>query len=302
MVQKIIIICGPTAAGKTKIGCELAKKFDGEIVSADSQLVWRGFDVGTAKPSPQEMDEIPHHLIDVADPKEHFDAARFVKLADAAISDITNREHIPIVVGGTGMYIRMLLHGVCKAPARDEKYRTELEEEIEDIGLAALHERLAEIDPASANNISPNDHTRIVRALEIYHLTGRPASKLRHEHAFTEKRYHALKIGLRVSREELYNRINDRVDSMIDGGLIDEAKRLLDEYGQGIQPFSAVGYREILLHINGQMNLEEAIRLTKQNTRHLAKRQLTWFSVDSEIKWFSPDNFEAICQEVQAFV
>ncbi len=302
MVQKIIIICGPTAVGKTQLSCELAKRFDGEIVSADSQLVWRGFDVGTAKPSPQERADIPHHLIDVADPAEHFDAARFVKLADAAISDITKRGRMPFVVGGTGMYIRMLLHGVCSAPPCDEKFRTELEDEIRGYGLPALHERLAKIDPDTAARISPNDHTRIVRALEIHHLAGEPASKLRDEHAFAEKRYKALKLGLNISREELYRRINDRVDGMIEGGLIDETRRLNDKYGECIQPFSAVGYSEILSHIKGRLSLDEAMRLTKQNTRRLAKRQLTWFRSDPEIKWFPPDNFEAICQEVEAFV
>jgi len=287
VVQKIIIICGPTAVGKTRVGCELAKKFDGEIVSADSQLVWR---------------DIPHHLIDVAEPTERFDAARFVELADAAIADITNKEHIPFIVGGTGMYIRMLLHGVCAAPARDEKFRAELENEIEKNGLSALHERLAEIDPDSAAKISLNDHTRIERALEIHHLTGKPASELRKEHAFSEKRYDALKLGLNMQRENLYNRINDRVDRMLERGLIDETKRLHDKYGDGIQPFSAVGYSEILSYIKGQMSFDEAVRLTKQNTRHLAKRQLTWFRSDPEIKWFEPDNIQAIYQGMQAFV
>ncbi|MFH1830704.1 MAG: tRNA (adenosine(37)-N6)-dimethylallyltransferase MiaA [Pseudomonadota bacterium] len=300
-MQKIIIICGPTAVGKTKVGCELAKRLGGEIVSADSGQVWREFDKGTAKPSAKERADVVHHLIDIADPKERFDAARFVELADAAISDIAARKRMPFVVGGTGMYIKMLVHGVCDAPPRDEEFRAELEDEIKTNGLPVLHARLAKIDPYAADKISPNDHTRIIRGLEIYHLTGMPASKVHDEHAFNETRYQVLKVGLKISREELYGRINERVDQMIEDGLIDEARRLRDMYGDSIQPFSAVGYSEMLLHIKGELDFEEAVCLIKRNTRRLAKRQLTWFRADHEIRWFEPADLEAIANAVEEF-
>jgi tRNA dimethylallyltransferase len=301
VVQKIVIICGPTAVGKTHVGCMLAKRFGGEIVSADSQQVWRGFDVGTAKPNQRERALVRHHLIDAADPAERFDAARFIELADAAIEDIATRGRTTFVVGGTGMYVRMLLHGVCNAPPCDEEFRAELEEEIDDVGLPALYKRLTSIDPHTAEKISPNDHTRIVRALEIHRLTGMPAGKLRKEHGFTETRYSALKLGLKIPREELYARINERVDKMIRDGLVEETKRLLAKYGEHSQPFSAVGYSEILAHMKGELSFYDAVRLIKRNTRRLAKRQLTWFRADPEIRWFEPNNIECIAAEINGF-
>jgi len=300
--EKIIIICGPTAVGKTRVGVELAKRFGGEIVSADSQQVWRGFDVGTAKPGGEERLAARHHLIDVADPSETFDAARFVRLADEAIADIASRGRLPFVVGGTGMYLRMLVHGVCEVPPRDGEFRAKLEAEIEEGGTAALHARLARIDPESAEAISENDRTRIVRALEINHLTGESASRLRGEHGFSEARYDALKIGLSIEREELYNRIDERCERMVGAGLVDEARRLLEKYDGDAQPFRAVGYREMLAHIRGETGLAEGVELMKQNTRRFAKRQMTWFRAEPGIRWFSPKDVDAISAQIEAFV
>lgn len=286
-MQRIIIICGPTAVGKTRVAIELAQQFNGEIVSADSQQVWRGFDIGTAKPSESERAEVKHHLIDVADPIEHFDAAKFVELADRAIADIISRGRMPFVVGGTGMYLRMLVHGLCKVPPRDPDIRARLEREIVECGIEKLHTRLAEIDPASAAKIKSCDTTRIIRALEIYELTGMPASKIRKHHNFTENRYEAIKIGLNMDRVALYERIEKRVDQMIKNGLVDETCNLREKYGDEIQPFAAVGYKEIAAHLRGEISVDEAVRLIKQNTRRFAKRQLTWFRADSDIHWFS---------------
>lgn len=333
MVQKIIIICGPTAVGKTQVGIELAHRFNGEIVSADSQQVWRGFDIGTAKANLKERADVRHHLVDIVDPSEKFDAAMFIAAADAAISDIVSRPPasprepakgrmarlarlhrqqggqawragglVPFVVGGTGMYIRMLDRGLCEAPPQDEEFREELGRRIENVGLLALHEELTKIDPASASNIHPNDKTRIVRAIEIYELTGVQASKFREEHSFGERRYDALKIGLAIERAEIYRRIDARVDRMVEAGLVDEVRSLLSRYDRTCQPFQAVGYKEIVAHVKGEMPLDEAVQLTKRNSRRFAKRQLTWFRSDKEIRWFAPDDRSSIESAVGAFL
>lgn len=301
-MRKIIIICGPTASGKTRVGIELAKKFGGEIISADSGAVWRGFDIGTAKLSAKDGYDIPHHLIDTLNPDEHFDAARFVAFADEAIADIIGRGRVPFVVGGAGMYIKMLVNGMCEAPPQDQDYRKEIEKRIEENGIGAAHSQLEKIDPESAANISPNDRTRVIRALEIHHLTGMRASEFRKQHGFGERRYDALKIGLTVDRAELYRRIDERVDDMIRKGLVDEVRILLSKYPSDCQPFSAVGYREIVAHIKGECSLDEATRLTKQNSRHFAKRQMTWFRADSEIRWFGSKQHDDMVSAVWHFL
>lgn len=302
MVQKIIIICGPTASGKSRLGIELAGRFSGEIVSADSGAVWRGFDIGTAKPSAAELALIPHHLIGVADPAERFDAARFVEMSDAAIAGIAGRGRVPFVVGGTGLYIRMLVHGICGAPPRDTAYRAGLEHEARISGVPALHRRLEEVDPVSASEIKPTDRARVIRALEIFHLADMPASELRRRHGFTERRYDALKIGLSVDRAELYHRIAARVDRMIEGGLLDEARGMHARYGERCQAFAAVGYREIAAHLAGELDLASAVRLMKRNSRRFAKRQMTWFRSDEDIRWFDQGCHDGIVKEVERFL
>ena len=302
MSNKIIIICGPTAVGKTAVGIEFAKEFNGEIISADSQQVWRGFDVGTAKANLKERSSVRHHLVDICEATESFDAERFVKLADRAIVDIVKRKKVPFIVGGTGMYLRMLEKGICDAPPQDEEFRAVFEEEIESGSLIDQHEKLKMIDPESAAAIHPNDRTRIERALEIHYLTGIPASEFREAHGFTEKRYDALKIGLNIDRAELYQRINDRVDAMMEAGLLEEVRNLLAEHDSDCQPFKAVGYRELVAYLNGEMEYDEAIELTKRNSRRFAKRQLTWFRGDSEIEWFTPDALDEISAIIGNFL
>jgi tRNA dimethylallyltransferase len=298
----IIIICGPTASGKTGVGISLAKRFNGEIVSADSQQVWRGFDVGTAKANLKARSEVPHHLIDVADPREVFDAKRFVELADRAIEDIAAMGKLPFVVGGTGMYLRMLEKGICDAPPRDAGLRGKMEEAISAGRLPELYEELVRVDPDAARDIHPNDKTRIVRALEIFRRSGRGAALLRREHGFSDRRYDALKIGLEVERGELYRRIDERVDRMVEEGLLDEVKGLLARYDRSCQPFAAVGYKEFVAHVEGEIDLPEAVRLVKQNSRHFAKRQLTWFRADREIVWFNPNDMAAMEAAISAFL
>lgn len=288
-MQKIIIICGPTASGKTRVSIELAKRLSGEIISADSQQVWRGFDIGTAKANLKERSEIPHHLVDIADPSEHFDGARFVELGDRAIADICSRGKVPFVVGGTGMYLRMLERGICAAPPRDAAVRAGIEGELAVQGVQSLHEQLVAKDPESAAAIDKNDRLRIVRALEILRVTGKKASELRRDHSFTALRYDALKLGLDVDRAELYRRIDERLDYMVSLNLIDEVRGLIERYGRDCQPMAAVGYREFASYCAGELELAEAVRLAKQNSRHLAKRQLTWFRADQGIRWFAPE-------------
>jgi tRNA dimethylallyltransferase len=299
MVQKIIIICGPTAVGKTRVSIELAKKFEGEIVSADSQQVWHGMNIGTAKVNLTERAEVPHHLIDIAEPNEHFDAAKFVELADKAIEDISSLGKRVFVVGGTGMYLRLLVNGLCEAPPQDPEVRKQIEAEVETKGLQKMHDRLMELDPESALGIHPNDPTRIVRALEIYELSGTLASEFRKMHGYGEQRYDALKIGLNIEREELYKRINERIDHMLEQGLLDEVTALLEKYGPDAQGLKAVGYREFVHHLQGECPLEKAVELAKRNSRRFAKRQLTWFRSDNEITWFKPDEMEGICIHLQ---
>ncbi len=304
-MKKIIIICGPTAVGKTAVSIEMARRFGGEIVSADSQQVWRGFDIGTAKADLAERSDVPHHLIDIVDRHEHFDAARFVAAADAAIADIVSRKKVPFVVGGTGMFLQMLLHGICEVPQCDEAYRQRLEADIDARGLDALHElhaKLGEVDPESGRILHPNDRTRIVRALEIHHLTGQPASVIRREHAFKEDRYDALKLGLTIDRAELYARIDARVDRMLTEGLVDEVRALLQEATGDEQPFRAVGYREIVAFLRDEMPFEEAVRLTKRNSRRFAKRQLTWLRSESQLRWFDPVDVDGLGAEIATFL
>lgn len=286
MVQEIVVICGPTAAGKTQIGIELAKKFDGEIISADSQQVWKGFDIGTAKADLSDRKAVRHHLIDIVGPGDHFDAASFVKYADSAIADIRKRKNRVFVVGGTGLYIKMLLCGICDAPPQDAQYRRELCRMIEEKGVNFLHEMLSKVDLEGASSLHPNDKTRIIRALEIFHITGKSSSNFYREHNFKNGRYDALKIGINCDRETLYRRIDERVDRMFKEGLVEEVKSLLKIYSEDAQPFLAVGYKEVLSHVKGEIDLDRAIYLTKRNSRHFAKRQLTWFRADDEIKWF----------------
>jgi tRNA dimethylallyltransferase len=270
-------------------------------------------DIGTAKANLTERSEVPHHLIDIADPNEHWDAARFVECADATIADIATRGKRVFVVGGTGMYLRLLVNGLCEAPPQDPETREQIETEVNKCRdqrpeirdqqrqkqLHKLHARLMEIDPESALGIHPNDHTRIVRALEIYELSGTPASEFRKMHGYAEQRYDALKIGLNIDREELYNRINARIDHMLEQGLVDEVKGLLEKYGPDSQGLKAVGYREFVRHLQGEFSLERAIELAKRNSRRFAKRQLTWFRSDEEINWFDPKDTEGMCTLLQ---
>jgi tRNA dimethylallyltransferase len=301
-LSKIVVICGPTGAGKSRIAIELAGRFKGEIINADSQQVYRGLDIGTAKPSNEERRAIPHHLIDVVSPDEHFDAAVFVSMADRAIEDVKARGRNPFVVGGTGMYLKMLIGGICQAPPRNDDIRNTLEIRIEEEGIDSLYERLRKIDPVSAKVVSRNDKKRIVRALEIFESTGITAGEFYARHRFAVKRYNALKIGVNMSREDLYGEIDSRVDRMMEKGWLEEVRSLLKKYPAGCRAFEAIGYKELISHIRHGMPLETAVSTVKRNTRHYAKRQLTWFRADREIRWFHPAQKQAMESEIDTFL
>lgn len=285
---RLTVIAGPTASGKTALALEVAKKRGAEIVSADSQQVYRHFDIGTAKPTAAELAEVPHHLVSVADPLETFSAARFQSLADEAIAEITKRGKQVVVAGGTGLYLRILLHGVVPAPPAAPELRQRLEQEATQHGRDHLHGRLAQVDPESAAWVKPTDLVRIVRALEIYELTGTTASQFRKDHQFAEDRYLFDLYVLDPPRDELYRRIDERTSRMFREGLLDEVRALLDRGYRDAAPMGSVGYPQALAHLEGKLSLEEAVAQTARETRRYAKRQLTWFRREPGARFIQP--------------
>ena len=304
MKPKIVIVLGPTAVGKTELALAVAQRVNAEIVNADSQQVYRYLDIGTGKPSKPERERVRHHLIDVVNPDEDFNAALYRQLAAASIDEIHKRGAKVLVSGGTGLYLKALTGGLFSGPSQDTELRANLEREIAQIGLAALYDRLIAIDPGANTKIHPNDRQRIVRALEVYQSTGRPLSEWQNEHRFQEEAFQVLKIGLVRPRAELYDLINERSESMIRAGLLDEVRGLMERgYELDLKPLRSVGYRQMGEVIEGIKGLPEAIAEMKQETRRLAKRQLTWFRSDPEIRWFHPEKQEReIGELVQAFL
>jgi len=284
VVPRLVVIVGPTASGKTQLALELARAAGAEIVSADSQQVYRGMDNGTGKASAAERAEVRHHLIDVIDPDQEMTAARFCELADRAIADAAARSVPVVVAGGTGLYVRALLLGLFAGPPADPALRARLRAE----GLPALRARLAEADPMSAARIDPNDEKRTIRALEVLELTGEPMSvhQERHDHRRVEPRYPARVIGLSPARPELYRRIDERVDQMMSAGLLDEVIRLRAAgYGLHLRSQLAIGYAELHRHLDGVLPLGDSIRLIQRNSRHYARRQLSWYRGDPAVTW-----------------
>jgi tRNA dimethylallyltransferase len=273
----LTVIAGPTASGKTALAVELALRAGGEIVSADSQQVYRHFDIGTAKPSAGELAAVPHHLLSVVEPRETFSAAEYQRRADAVIADIASRGKRVFVVGGTGLYLRVLLHGVVEAPGADPELRASLEALAAAEGREAVHRRLAEVDPETAARLPANDLVRIIRALEIHARTGVTASEFRRAHAFAPDRYAFRLYVLEPPREALYRAINARTEAMFAGGLVEETRALLARGYADAAPMRSVGYVQARAVVEGRMTLQEALQDTAQETRRYAKRQLTWF-------------------------
>jgi tRNA dimethylallyltransferase len=296
---KIVVVVGPTAAGKTRLACDLAERLGAEIVSADSQQCYRGLDAATAKPTPEERARAPHHLVDVADPEEQLDAAAFVKLADAAIEDIGKRGKRVVVAGGTGLWIRALLRGLLAAPGRSEEFRAELRREQEMVGVAGLHERLSRIDPPAAQAIRPSDRVRIERALEVHALTGRRLSELQRTHGFAEARYAPLFVHLAPPREVLWNRIGARTREMFrSGDLQRETRRLLARIAEvpaAVRALKIIGYGEMAAALRGACSAGEAEERVAARTRRYAKRQGTWFRRDAGLPLAWPIDLPRLC-------
>lgn len=307
-MEKVIVIVGPTAVGKTALGVQLAQLFNGEVISGDSMQVYRGLDIGTAKVTDAEKGAVPHHLIDVRDVDEPYTASDFQQMGRAKINKITAREHIPIVVGGTGLYIESLLYNMSHGEADpDPDFRTEMEALAEKESRQFVWEKLEAIDPEAADNIHPNNLVRTVRALEVHHVTGQKFSDYKKQQNERQPLYDTFIIGLNTDRELLYNRINQRVDLMMADGLIDEARWLDCAVSRDAQSIRGIGYKELFAYFDGDINLQEATSDIKQASRHYAKRQLTWFRNKTAVDlWVNlvehPEELEQVKQAVRTFL
>ena len=299
----VIILVGPTGVGKTRMALKMAGLFGGEIVSADSLQVYRGMDIGTAKPTMEERQHVPHHLIDVADPDQPFDVSRYCDLAHGVIARLHKEKKPVFVVGGTGLYVRALLGGLIAGPGADESLRETLRDEMKRLGKSHLYEKLRMQDDRAAARINPNDGVRIIRALEVLELTGRSIVDHQQEHRFRERPYEVIKMGLMLDKTVLKSRIEDRTDRMIDVGFVDEVRRLLAMgYSRSLKPMQSLGYRHICAFLAGEGDLEGAVRLIKRDTYRYAKRQMTWFTADREISWLAPDDFDAAAGKIRFFL
>jgi len=292
-LDPLIIIVGPTAVGKTAMGVALAQAIGGEIISGDSVQVYRKLDIGSAKPTLEEQQGIPHHLLDYLNPEEPFTVAQFQTIANDCIQDIRKRGRVPIVVGGTGLYIRSLIDPFDFAESGSEEIRAYWFSFLDKLGKEALHCALQERDPQSAQRLHPNDTVRIIRALEVCELTGKPFSEIRGKHDTTYSSLDSsiLYIGLTAPREVIYERINRRCEQMLSSGLLEETLNLLsDGYSPHLKPLQSIGYRHALWHLFGKVTFPEMLRLFQRDTRHFAKRQLTWFRRDTRITWYDTYN------------
>jgi len=283
----LLVLVGPTAAGKTGVSIALAGRLGGEVVSADSMLVYRGMDIGTAKPTPDERRGIPHHMIDIVDPDENYSVALYQRQARACIADIHRRGRLPLLVGGTGLYVRAVIDQYTFTPAGiDPEFRRRMQELADREGPAAVHRRLAATDPAAAAVIHPNNLKRVIRALEVYRLTGRSITSFRDREGVSGGLYRPVVFGLTMERPALYRRIEARVDEMLRRGLLAEVQGLLARgYSPALPAMQGLGYKEMAAHLRGEYTLEEAVALLKRNTRRFAKRQFTWFRADARIIW-----------------
>lgn len=306
-LQPLLVITGPTATGKSDVGVLVAEKVGGEIISSDSMLVYRGMDIGTAKPTRAEMRGIPHHMLDIVEPDQDYSVALFQKQARAVIAETAARNNLPVLVGGTGLYVGAVIDNYDFSNAcGDSALRQKLLHEAADKGFESLHRRLCEIDPQVASKLHPRDTRRVIRALEVYYLTGKPISSYQKIDRHGQLQYNLVMFGLTMERGKLYRRIEQRVDKMIAAGLVEEVQRLLDR-GLSIELSSmrGLGYKEIVSHLIGELSLEQAVELLKRNTRRFAKRQLTWFRRDERIKWLDLDDYEGyepVAQEITRYI
>ena len=300
---KAIIICGPTGIGKTAFAIELAMAFQGEIIGADSMQVYRQLDIGTAKPSPAEQAMVAHHMVDIVDPDAPFDAEAYAEMAFAIILALEKRRVLPYVVGGTGLYIKSLIYGLFEAPPVNDSIRVRLRQAFEKVGGDTLFNRLKQVDPVTAAKLHVNDTYRVMRALEVYEITGLPISEFQHRHQFQESRLATLKLGLTMDRDRLYARIDRRVEMMIAEGLLDEVRGLLASgYSARLKPMQSIGYRHMIDFLEGRLDWPETVQTLKRDTRRYAKRQMTWFGADTDVVWVDPVVTPDVKETIRSFL
>ena len=289
-IKPLVVLLGPTAIGKSRVAIQVAKTMNTEVLTADSRQVYRGMDIGTDKPTIAERQGVPHQLIDLVDPDQPFNVGDYRRHAEQEIDRLHQHGKIPLVSGGTGLYIRALLRGLWSGPAADWTFRNRLSQEAKAKGQAYLYQELTKIDPVLAQRLHPHDHVKIQRGLEVYHLLGTPLSQVHHNHGFQEAPYNSVMIGLSMDRESLYKQIDDRVELEIAKGLIQETQQLIDRgFHRTLGSMKSLGYRQIAGLIAGEYSYEEAIRQLKRDTRHFAKRQMTWFRKEPAIHWVHLD-------------
>ncbi|WP_027363710.1 tRNA (adenosine(37)-N6)-dimethylallyltransferase MiaA [Desulfotruncus alcoholivorax] len=300
----LLIITGPTASGKTSVAVKVAKKLDGEIISADSMLIYRYMNIGTAKPTPEEMEGVPHYLIDIVDPDDKFSVQIYQRLAREAIQNIYGRGKIPILAGGTGFYVDSVIYNYDFGfSGVDQEYRSFLQQIAEEKGKQTIHNMLKQVDPEAAERIHPNNLKRVIRALEIVRQAGRTGSIARSDYKNEYESYNMLLTGLYYDRNKLYQRIETRVDQMVARGLVEEVSNLLKAgYQKELASMQGLGYKEIIGYLLNEYSLEEAVMILKRNTRRFAKRQLTWFKRYSNINWIDMENYDTIDQTADDIV
>lgn len=300
---RLIVLAGPTGVGKTELALQLAAACGGEIISADAMQVYRLMDIGTAKPTHRQRFRVKHHLLDVADPDEPFNAALFIKQAQPVIEALHHQRKPVFVVGGTGLYIKALLGGLFAGPQADETLRASYRAALSAHGPVYLHEQLKRKDEQAALRINPQDVVRIIRALEVYEISGQSIVEQQRQHRFGESRYDYLKIGLMLDRQPLFDRIGQRTDQMMTGGFVEEVRHLLAlGYAASLKPMQSLGYRHVVRYLDGLHDLPATIQAIKRDTRRYAKRQMTWFGSDREMLWFRPDERDAIAKIVSSFL
>ena len=293
MHHTLWVLTGPTACDKTEIGFTVAQKIEGEIISADSMLFYRGMDIGTAKPSLEMRELVPHHFIDIIDPWESYSVGRYVDDVESLIGDADSKERMFLIVGGSPLYIKGLVDGIFNGPAADWDIRRELEDLADEKGNQHVHDILQKIDPVKAVELHPNNLRRIIRAIEVYRITGKPVSVLQEEYKLARKSFQFKIICIAREREDIYRRINERVETMFDKGLVDEVRSLLDNpRGLSKQAKQALGYKEVIQYLDGGLALDDAKEMVKQSTRRFAKRQMTWFRSFPDIQWLEADEHE----------
>lgn len=293
--KPVVVMVGPTAVGKSRVAVEVAKAFETEVLTADSRQVYRGMDVGTDKPVPEERQGVPHRLIDLVNPDQAFNAGLYRRQALDQIERLYRDHRLPLVVGGTGLYVRTLLKGLCDAPPADPIMRTALRQEAKDQGHDRLYARLVAVDHVAAARLHPRDESKVVRALEVYQLSGRRMSEFQQEHGFAERPFSALIIGLNRDRDALYRRIEERIDWQLAHGLIEETKQLLAQgYERDSAAMKGLGYRQVAEHLAGEYDVAELVRRFKRDTRHFSKRQMTWFRKEPGIQWLTIEESESV--------